>query len=347
MPSVYIWSPADFGTVTFSTAGTFTMSSAGDVAQFSDDDLIFNDSATGDPSSPLETGSEQILTTDLVIDGDTVAVTGETIYNAAEADVVNNTTGETGRILYITVRDTEVTSFIGYASTVNINVGDSFTISGFTVAADEAYQDIVPCFTAGTLIATPSGDSEIQNLKAGDIVLTATRGSQEILWAGSRRLSGGDLGLNPQLRPIRISKGSLGANIPTIDLVVSPQHRILVRSSIAQKMFGTDEVLVAAKQLCELPGIDIVADGAGVEYFHFMFKQHEVVIANGAETESLFTGTEALKSVGAAAREEILSIFPELENKDFEPVAARYIPSGRLGRKLASRHKKNGKALVI
>ena len=33
------------------------------------------------------------------------------------------------------------------------------------------------------------------------------------------------------------------------DLTVSPQHRVLVRSRTAQKVFGTDEVLVAAKQL--------------------------------------------------------------------------------------------------
>ncbi|RJE78798.1 hemolysin [Paracoccus sp. JM45] len=282
-----------------------------------------------------------------MIDGVTVGSIGDSIYNAGEADVTNDTTGETGRFLYITINGGTITEFVGYASTVPINIGDNFTLSNFTAAADEAYTNIVPCFTAGTMISTPDGDMEIQNLKAGDMVLTANRGPQKILWMGSRKLSGHDLKLNSNLRPICVAAGALGANIPSADLIVSPQHRILVRSKIAQKMFGTDEVLVAAKQLCQLDGINIIEDATNVEYFHFMFEQHEVVIANGAETESLFTGPEALKSVGPAARKEILSIFPELKNETFEPVAARFITSGRLGRKLAVRHQQNEKALVI
>ena len=65
------------------------------------------------------------------------------------------------------------------------------------------------------------------------------------------------------------------------DLIVSPQHRMLVRSQIAQKMFGTPEVLVAAKQLCQLRGIDVVEDLVDVTYVHFLFDAHQIVLANG------------------------------------------------------------------
>jgi hypothetical protein len=136
--------------------------------------------------------------------------------------------------------------------------------------------------------------------------------------------------------------------VPTTDLVVSPQHRILVRSKIAQRLFGVDEVLVAVKQLLLIDGIDVVANQDGIEYFHFLFDNHQVVISNGAETESLHTGPEALKSVGPVAQEEIFAIFPELRGRDPRalPEGARMLISGGQGRKLAQRHAQNHKLLV-
>lgn len=204
--------------------------------------------------------------------------------------------------------------------------------------------DAMPCFARGTLIETDRGPVLIEELAEGDLVVTRDNGLQPIRWIGSRRLAGAELADN--LRPIRIRRHALGTGIPARDLLVSPQHRVLVRSKIAQKMFGTNEVLVAAKQLCQIDGIDIADDLAEVEYFHMLFDRHEVVISNGAETESLFTGPEALKAVGPQAREEILTIFPELADRDYAPVAARPLASGRMGRKLAVRHAQNHKALV-
>lgn len=61
----------------------------------------------------------------------------------------------------------------------------------------------------------------------------------------------------------------------------------------------------------------------------------------------MFTGPEALKSVSAAARAEILALFPALQQLDYEalPLGARAIATGRQGRKLAQRHHANAKAL--
>ena len=83
-----------------------------------------------------------------------------------------------------------------------------------------------------------------------------------------------------------------------------------------------------------------------MEYFHILFDRHEVVISNGAETESLYTGPEALKSVGEAARAEIFALFPELRDRDHAAAGARVLASGRMGRRLAMRHARHGKALV-
>lgn len=217
---------------------------------------------------------------------------------------------------------------------------DTFTFPG------KIPVDPVTCFARGTMIATVNGDVAIQDLRAGDLVLTKDNGAQSIKWIGSSVVENLSLLEKEKVRPIRIKAGALGKNSPMTDLLVSPQHRVLIRSVIAEKMFGQKEVLIAAKQLLQLDGIDVVSDMDTVEYFHMLFSAHEVVVSNGAETESLFTGAEALKSLPVESVEEIFAIFPELRQLDFIPASARILPSGRQGRKLVMRHLNNGKALV-
>lgn len=205
---------------------------------------------------------------------------------------------------------------------------------------------IVPCFTAGTLIRTAEGERPVEDLALGDLVWTRDNGLQPIRWIGRRVLRPAELAAQPNLRPIRIKAGALGAGQPARDLVVSPQHRILVRSAIAVRMFGAAEVLVAAKQLLSLPGIEIDEAARDVTYLHLMFDHHEVLVSNGAETESLYPGPVALAALGEAAAAEIHALFPELcEGEDSFPPARQLVP-GRLARKLAERHGKNGIALA-
>ncbi|MFV0411574.1 MAG: Hint domain-containing protein [Paracoccus sp. (in: a-proteobacteria)] len=232
-----------------------------------------------------------------------------------------------------------------------LNTGGSlnFTIlnGGSAVAGSDLTWDNtnVLCFGADARVLTGKGEIEAGYLKVGDLIETRDAGLQAIRWIGRRTLSAAELERSPKLRPIRICAGALGRGVPEADLIVSPQHRMLVRSKIAQKMFGAMEVLVAAKQLCQIEGIDIAEDLDEVTYVHFLFDDHQIVTANGAESESLYTGAEALKSVGPAACEEIFTLFPKLREGTPRP-AARILVPGRMGRKMVVRHNQNRKALV-
>ena len=73
-----------------------------------------------------------------------------------------------------------------------------------------------------------------------------------------------DLDFRPKLKPIVIRKDSLGPNFPTRDLTVSPQHRILVRSRIAKRMFDAQELLVPANKLTGFDDIDVIHDNPRV-----------------------------------------------------------------------------------
>ncbi|WP_439143571.1 Hint domain-containing protein [Planktotalea sp.] len=143
------------------------------------------------------------------------------------------------------------------------------------------------CFTAGTKIEVAHGETvNVEDLAQGDMVMTADHGLQPVRWIGTKTIAAAHLAAQGNLRPIRISAGALGDDLPERDLLVSPQHRMLVRSWIAQRMFDENEVLVAAKHLLALDGIDVADDVHEVTYVHFLCDTHEVVFANGALSES-------------------------------------------------------------
>lgn len=206
--------------------------------------------------------------------------------------------------------------------------------------------DAFVCFTRGVFIMTQNGACPVEDLSVGDQVLTLDNGLQTVRWIGRRKLGKKHLVLNPKLRPVRIAAGALGEGLPERDLLVSPQHRILARSRIAHRMFGVDEVLIPAKKLLPLEGVSIEQDVDSVEYFHILFDRHEIVFANGAPTESLFAGAEAMTSLSAEARAEIQALFPEISEPGFCPVAARFIPAkGRQIQMFAQRHRLNAKPI--
>lgn len=215
-------------------------------------------------------------------------------------------------------------------------------------AQDDPFPADAFCFGKGTKLRTNTGNVAIEDLAIGDMILTADNGLQPIRWIGSSQFSAAELAEAPHLRPIRIRANALTTGLPKNDLIVSPQHRILVRSKIAQRMFGVDEVLVAAKQLLEIDGVEVAEDLQDVTYFHMLFDDHEIVFADGAETESMYTGSQALNAVGESAREEIFTIFPKLRDlkPDMVASAARYLVRGRQGRQLAKRHAENNLNIV-
>ncbi|MEL6913010.1 MAG: Hint domain-containing protein [Pseudomonadota bacterium] len=175
----------------------------------------------------------------------------------------------------------------------------------------EEIENVVVCFTPGALIATPRGARTVESLRPGDRVITRDNGIQEIAWTGARTLTSTELALAAEMRPVLIRAGALGHGLPERDMVVSPQHRVLVASDKAQLFFEEREVLAAAKHLVGMEGVSRLGVGE-TTYVHFMCENHEVVLANGAWTETFQPGDYTLGSMGHAARDEIFALFPEL-----------------------------------
>lgn len=170
----------------------------------------------------------------------------------------------------------------------------------------------VICFTPGSLIATPRGERPVEDLRPGDKVMTRDNGIQTIRWAGARRLTARDLAGAAHLAPVMIRKGALGNNLPERDMMLSPNHRMLVANEKTSYYLGESEVLVAAKHLVGLPGITR-ATAPEVTYVHFLCDQHEVVLADGSWSESFQPGDYSLAGLGDEQRHEIFEIFPDLK----------------------------------
>jgi serralysin len=183
-------------------------------------------------------------------------------------------------------------------------------------------ETIVPCFTPGTLISTERGDVAVEALRAGDLVMTRDNGLQPVRWIGRRDLDRAALAAAPGLQPVLIGAGALGDGFPHRDMMVSPQHRMLVTGAAADILFGSDEVLISAIHLVGRPGI-LRPVMQAVSYLHVLCDAHEIILAEGTWTESFQPALRMLDAMTATQRDELRALFPKLFDRGSFPAARR------------------------
>ena len=288
----------------------------------------------GDDIFVLADGSGSDVATDFEIGSDLLDVTGLT---DADGNPVN-------------VGDVTVTSDGEGGSILTFPNGEQIILRDIDpsdIDTNAELNDIgIPCFVSGTLIETPQGPMPVEALKAGTLVKVASGGFAPLRLNLNRFVTSAELRRKPQLRPIKISAGALGAGLPVRDLWVSRQHRMLVNSPIALRMFDTREALIAAVRLLSLTGVAVDDTRDGFAYHHLVFDAHQIVLAEGAPTESFLTGPEGLRALSKEARAEICEIFPQLVAGQSEMAPARIIPSNRRQNSLIARHQKNAKPIL-
>ncbi|OUS34471.1 hypothetical protein A9Q94_16170 [Rhodobacterales bacterium 56_14_T64] len=190
-----------------------------------------------------------------------------------------------------------------------------------------------PCFTPGTLILTPDGERPIEELQVGDLVETQDHGSQPIRWIGETAVGPLRMKHAPSFRPVLIKKDALGPGKPARDMLVSPQHRIMIEGWLAELHFGETQVLVAANHLINDRSIVRATTVTDVTYIHMHFDHHEVVVSNNLESESFNPGPVCIGSIPDGPRQELYALFPELDLHETSPfVAARTMITGREAR---------------
>jgi len=177
-----------------------------------------------------------------------------------------------------------------------------------------------PCFAAGTFIATPDGERRVEDLTVGDLVSTEDGRAVPVLWVG-RRVLRSRIGRSADLDAlVRIDAGALADGMPHSDLKVTGDHGMVL-----------DGLLVNAAALINNRTIDWVPAerAAPVTVYHVETEAHDVILANGAATETFidYAGRQSFDN-----HDEYISlcgverIFPEMTRPRI--TSARMLPEG-------------------
>lgn len=167
--------------------------------------------------------------------------------------------------------------------TYNLNVigapNGSYAPSGDGGSGSE----IAICFYPGTMISTPGGETAVENFGAGDLVITSDGRAMPVRWIGRQTVS---LRFADPFRvlPIRIKAGALADQLPVRDLLVSPDHALLI-----------DEVLIHAGALVN--GTSIVREIDVPErftYYHVELDDHSLVLAENIPAETFIDNVDRL-----------------------------------------------------
>jgi hypothetical protein len=175
------------------------------------------------------------------------------------------------------------------------------------IAADDVL--VAACYCAFTLIATEHGDVPVEDLKIGDRLLTRSGALRPIKWIGRRSYGGRFIAGNKDILPICIKAGALADSVPRRDLWISPHHAMFI-----------DGLLIEARHLVNGTSIVQAERADKISYFHVELETHDVIVAEGAlsetymdednrgifqnayEYETLFSGVPALAAQYCAPR---------------------------------------------
>ncbi|MEO1549869.1 MAG: choice-of-anchor L domain-containing protein [Pseudomonadota bacterium] len=290
--------------------------------QTNDIKIAIADGGDGAYDSNLMIAGNSVQTA-LVAGDDTVELFGT---KAQSLDVLANDTSDAGDLQITHINGQPVnagdTVVLPTGEEITLELDGTFTLVSdgdvgentfaYTVEDGDGNSDVAfvtvdtnpPCFVAGVLIDTPQGPRPVEDLAAGDAVITRDHGVQPLRWVGKtkRRALGED-------GPVRFAAGALGDHDAQ---ELSPNHRVLLAGAWAEAMFGQVEVLVKAKDLVNGQSITRRLDGASVIYVHLLFDRHEVVCAGGLHSESYHPDVQTVAGFDASTRAEMLRLFPDL-----------------------------------
>jgi hypothetical protein len=265
-----------------------------------------------DRDTRFEETTSQDLIEPVTIDGRTFAP-GEFI--STEYSYVVRPVGSTNPADNISIVVTKIgwDDIVGITSIGQLQKGVDYQF--IAVASNDPkveYASLYVCFASGTAISVPGGCRPVEDLMPGDLVLTRDSGAQPLVWVGRRRLQ--FAASNAAQRPIQFTRGCLGDGLPHRDLVVSPQHRIMIRTPA--------EVFCPAKAFDCLTGARQMKGKRHVTYHALMCRRHHVIYAEGCPVESFYLGSVSQQILSPAERKAIAALDPDLVT-NFGPLARR------------------------
>ncbi|MEX0280639.1 MAG: Hint domain-containing protein [Arenibacterium sp.] len=193
-----------------------------------------------------------------------------------------------------------------------------------------ALADIVPRrFTGGIAeganLRTPCGLRRIEIVRPGDLIVTRTNGLQPVEMVWKRRLTREQLEHSPDLAPIRLRPRAMGPMMPQRDLLIAPDHRLLVPGFRLGGVEDDTSVLTEARKIAEsCDAIFVDNTVQSVTYYQLVFAEHQVLAANGLPVESFLPDAAAIQALGGEMRDALEERFPDVLNAPESYPASRY-----------------------
>jgi hypothetical protein len=194
----------------------------------------------------------------------------------------------------------------GTTYALQLNPSQNFSGDFFHLAADphggtDISENTTPCYCRGTRIRTQRGEKRVEKLKIGDKVMTRSGVARPIKWIGRRSFAGRFIRGRTDILPVCIKAGAIGGNAPRRDLWISPHHAMYFDRTYFERAYfdrnhfaaagrgegsAFDGVLIEAKDLINGASIVQAEHVNKVEYFHVELETHDVIIAEGALSET-------------------------------------------------------------
>ena len=167
----------------------------------------------------------------------------------------------------------------------------------------------------GANLRTPCGLRRIEVVRPGDLVVTRTNGLQPVQMVWKRKVSREQMQALPDLAPIRLKPRAIGPMMPQRDLLVAPDHRLLIPGYRLASRPDDTCVLTEARKIAGSSDA-VYADTSleSVTYFQLVFDSHQVLAANGLPVESFLPDAAAIDALGGEMRDALEERYPGLRD---------------------------------
>jgi large repetitive protein len=244
--------------------------------------LVINNGSTLNLTNSGPLGTAAAPTVTLNGTGDTLNATGMALSDLHLGVISGFVQSDVIQVQAFTANDT--ITYNAAAHTITITGGghsQTLTFSASTDVSQIKLKDpalintLTICFLGGTMIATPDGEAAVETLRAGDLVLTTEGAARPVIWLGKQTVSTTFVD-KLHVLPIRVKAGALADNVPHRDLLLSPDHALLV-----------DGLLVQAGALVN--GTSILRETnvpKALVYYHVELEDHSLILAENAPAET-------------------------------------------------------------
>jgi hypothetical protein len=201
---------------------------------------------------------------------------------------------------------TDVLTLITNGGSIDIQLSGSYAagtmvdfVSNSRNTGSEVFLSIA-CFANGTLIRTEHGQTAVEDLREGDLVMTNDGGLHPIEWIGHREVNCSRHPAPETVWPVRVQAGAFDDDLPSRDLFLSPDHAVYIGG-----------VLIPVKFL--INGSAITQERReSVTYYHVELASHDVILAENLPVESYL---DASDRGNFNEHGEVIALFPDFATR--------------------------------